>query len=277
MASEEPSMCRPRLLVSVRDAVEAVEAIDGGCDILDIKEPNRGALGMSKVATIRDIIHTVRNHTVGLHESTIPVSAALGEVADWQHAGTIPRIPAELAYVKLGLAGLGNDPQWMQKWRQTRESFQQAAGKELNWIAVVYADWQLALAPSPREIVAAVCHLNRGNDTGEALHDKGSADHSFAGVLFDTSSKTGRHLLDWLSPAELLDLRREIADVGLLTALAGSLSERLLPDLRDLSPEIIAIRGAACDASDRRAEVSASRVDTFQSAITSVFQPSISL
>ena len=42
-----------RLLVSVRSLDEAVEAISGGCDILDVKEPGRGSLGM---ADLREIV-----------------------------------------------------------------------------------------------------------------------------------------------------------------------------------------------------------------------------
>ena len=36
---------RPGLLVSVRSADEAIAALAGGADVIDVKEPNRGALG----------------------------------------------------------------------------------------------------------------------------------------------------------------------------------------------------------------------------------------
>ena len=35
----------PQLLVSVRSAGEAVDALAGGCQILDVKDPSRGSLG----------------------------------------------------------------------------------------------------------------------------------------------------------------------------------------------------------------------------------------
>src|SRR5579872_3508444 len=46
----------PRLLVSVRNLAEAESALAGGCDILDIKEPAHGAMGMADVATIAAIV-----------------------------------------------------------------------------------------------------------------------------------------------------------------------------------------------------------------------------
>ena len=36
-----------RLLVSVRNASEARAAINGGADVIDIKEPDHGPLGMA--------------------------------------------------------------------------------------------------------------------------------------------------------------------------------------------------------------------------------------
>ncbi|RZK86999.1 MAG: hypothetical protein EOO66_20930, partial [Methylobacterium sp.] len=44
---------RPRLLVSVRDADEAVMATRAGADLVDAKDPVRGALGALPVETIR--------------------------------------------------------------------------------------------------------------------------------------------------------------------------------------------------------------------------------
>ena len=50
-----------RLLVSVRDAVEADAAVDGGAEIVDAKEPAAGSLGAvapAVLAAIRDTWRT---------------------------------------------------------------------------------------------------------------------------------------------------------------------------------------------------------------------------
>jgi uncharacterized protein (UPF0264 family) len=53
------SLSTPRLLVSVRDAAEAVEALAGGADWIDLKEPQRGPLGAVDAVTARDVVHVV--------------------------------------------------------------------------------------------------------------------------------------------------------------------------------------------------------------------------
>src|SRR5262245_26134710 len=66
---------RPQLLVSVRDVAEARAALTGGADIIDIKEPRRGPLGMAKPAVMAEIVAGVGGRA--------PVSAALGELHEW--------------------------------------------------------------------------------------------------------------------------------------------------------------------------------------------------
>src|SRR5262249_54204912 len=63
-----------RLLVSVRSAAEAVSALDGGADIIDIKEPERGSLGRADNATMTAILDAVSGRK--------PVSAACGELLE---------------------------------------------------------------------------------------------------------------------------------------------------------------------------------------------------
>lgn len=52
----DPSSSRVRLLVSVRDAAEAALARDGGADLIDGKDPERGALGALPAETVRAIV-----------------------------------------------------------------------------------------------------------------------------------------------------------------------------------------------------------------------------
>src|SRR5947209_7136474 len=100
----------PRLLVSVRNVSEAEAALAGGCDVLDIKEPGRGAMGMADLATIADIVRRVRDT-----DAAIPMSVALGEVMDWEKERSVPQLPDGIAYLKLGTAGLGNASDWGQR------------------------------------------------------------------------------------------------------------------------------------------------------------------
>ena len=54
---KDPKM--PKLLVSVRNAHEAGLALDAGVDLIDVKEPSRGALGAASPRHIHEILRLV--------------------------------------------------------------------------------------------------------------------------------------------------------------------------------------------------------------------------
>ena len=235
---------QPRLLVSVRNATEAVAALEGGCEILDIKEPSRGSLGMADVDEIRAVIQFVDSCDLDC-----PVSAAFGEVCDWADVESVPTLPVGLSYVKLGLAGLGEQSNWISHWLRVRKMVEQSAQNSFQWIAVAYADWRQADAPRPGKVIAAA------KETG------------CAGVLFDTFEKTGRHLLEEIPVRELQQFTAEIRSQGLLTALAGSLRADVLPDLAEIPANILAIRTAGCLDGQRSGDINAHAVRQFKTAL----------
>lgn len=220
---------RPKLLISVRDAEEARAAIAGGCDILDVKEPAHGSLGMAEVTTIGAIAAA---GTAGL-----PLSAALGETTDWIEAPPDLKLPAELDYVKLGTAGLANRKHGIDDWRAARRYFDAANDDRLKWIAVAYADWDRAAAPKPGEMLQA------------------ATESSCAGLLVDTFVKDGRGLLEWMPVGALADLGDLARRAGLLFAVAGSLRAQDVPAVRQCRPDIIAVRSAACSGGVRSGAV----------------------
>ncbi len=105
---------RPLLLVSVRNAHEAHAALEGGADVIDIKEPSNGPLGRASDADIREVLQVVRE----ISEQT-PVSAACGEVCDLGAEVSVP-LPAGLTYAKLGLSELADDKKWYRRWCDVR-------------------------------------------------------------------------------------------------------------------------------------------------------------
>ena len=235
----------PRLLVSIRSVAEAREALKGGCDIVDIKEPKRGSLGMSDLATICEVVAALASETTEL-------SAALGEAADWAGATEIPALPAELKYLKVGLAALRGGA-WRDCWSELRQRFDSAAGKRFEWVAVAYADWQQALAPEPAEVIA------------------GAAALGVRYVLFDTHMKDGRSLLDWFSPDELRRLEQWIHSLGMQFAVAGALRNAHLREMAALSPYAVAIRSAGCRNGDRNGAICEDGVAAFKAEMHTHF------
>ncbi len=214
---------RPKLLVSVRNPQEARLAIEGGAEIIDIKEPSRGSLGKADDGVIAEIALAVREL-----DQAFPISVALGELHEWEAAQNPPRLPKEIAFVKLGLAGFGNDMEWGEKWRHFRDRFQTVNPHSPGWVMVSYADWESAKAPHPEELIAAAISFG------------------CQAVLLDTFRKDGRSLLDILPWEELLEIQAATHRRELPLAVAGSLRTADLTHVRLLSPEIVAIRSAAC-------------------------------
>jgi (5-formylfuran-3-yl)methyl phosphate synthase len=203
------------LLVSVRNAMEAVVALDGGADLIDVKEPARGALGAADGAVWLDVLAVVARR--------VPTSAALGELAD---SPALPSHPAlqGFNFAKLGLAGCGDQPHWSERW--TWAVTQLPA--ETVPVAVVYADWQAARTPPPDEIVAVAARCGCG------------------AVLVDTYVKAGATLLDLGAALPLAPLIESARDLGLKIVLGGGLGHESIPRVLALRPDYVAVRGAAC-------------------------------
>jgi uncharacterized protein (UPF0264 family) len=228
-----------KLLVSVRSAVEAREALAGGAAIIDVKEPARGPLGCAGSSIWREVRRAV--------PARVPVSVALGELTEWlgpDRAALPPGCWTGLAYRKLGLAEAGWS--WRDRWRELREELDQeaeagpvGASGSPAWVAVAYLDWEAARAPDPGSIIRAAAEIE-----------------GCRGVLFDTWDKARR------APVAA-DWGRWIARVqgsGRFVALAGSLDVEAIRRLRPLEPEVFAVRGAACAGGDRRAAIDRERV-----------------
>jgi uncharacterized protein (UPF0264 family) len=213
------------LLVSVRSAAEAEAALAGGAALIDVKEPARGSLGRADDVAIAAVLRAVAGRR--------PVSAALGELP-----GKMVPFHFALAFAKWGLAGCGGRPDWSGELLQAARLLPPSCRP----VAVAYADWQRAAAPSP----AAVCSFVRARSCGA--------------FLIDTWRKDGTTLLDWLTLDELYGLSDQCRAAGIPIALAGSLGAEQLRQLRPLRPDWFAVRGAACRDGRRTQTIDAERV-----------------
>ena len=262
--SETPrKVSSPQLLVSVRSAAEGAVALTGGCQILDVKDPSRGSLGRADNFVIEQVLQT------GI-AAGVSVSAALGEVAEHSTSPgssedrRLPNSLARLSFTKLGLAGLNNDSNWAARWQDTMSFLADGVrsscdNHSLNWVAVIYADWQAAGAPSPNAIVDCV------------LSSSESTSNHIAGVLIDTWSKKSGRLLDSLTVEQLSDLANNVQQSGRFFAVAGRLTSIMLPKLASVRPDIVAVRSAACRNEDRTSSVDADAVRKLRTEIDRTF------
>lgn len=216
------------LLISVRSPWEAQLALGGGADLVDIKEPARGALGAADPTVWSAVLAAVAGR--------VPTSVALGEI----RAACEPQDPRKLAgfqYAKLGLAGCRSWADWPQRWAERLLVL--PAG--VTPVAVIYADWRDAESPRPDEILRRAAEAHCGV------------------ALFDTFCKTRGNLLHHLEPPELARLTSAARDAGLRVVFGGGLGPETIGQVLSLNPDYVAVRGAACR-TDRTGDVDAGLV-----------------
>jgi uncharacterized protein (UPF0264 family) len=178
---------------------------------------------------------------------------ALGELVDRQRRAGRFSIPSGVRYAKLGPAGLASAAAWIDAWRAVHARLSATGAGAVAWIAVAYADWRRAEAPPPLELVSSAAAVG------------------CEGFLIDTFRKDGRTLLDLLSRDELRDTCRAARRCGLRLGLAGSLGPGDFASLVEFEPNVIAVRGAACENRQRLSSVSAACVQRLKRAIAATF------
>ena len=209
-----------RLLVSVRDAAEAVRAVAGGADIVDAKNPAGGAIAPVSPAELEAIRAAVpADHRL---------SAALGDVATpLQVHQALGAVSVHLGFVKLGFRGIRDRFQILKLLGEAVERAALLLGRPAV-IAVAYADHQRADALPPV-------------DFPELIAQAGAH-----GLLVDTCFKDRGGLFEFLDPEALTDLGGVLAREELLFALGGSLTLDQVPTARETGASVLGVRGAAC-------------------------------
>jgi uncharacterized protein (UPF0264 family) len=247
----KPTSTLPALLVSVRNTLEAQAAVAGGCDLLDMKDPARGPLGMADVEVMAAISQFAAGR--GMAGRPLPCSAALGELVDWTSQPLAVSVPLGISYVKLGSAELNSPEQWMDAWQLVQSRVEAVTNRSLRWVAVVYADWQTAKSLEPARLLEAFVGL-----PCDAL-------------LIDTFDKSAGNLLSHIDAHQLRRLRDLAHQAGLKFAVAGSLRRAQFRELVEVGPDIIGVRGAACAGASRTSPISAKAVRALKRELVATF------
>ena len=201
------------LLISVTNADEAGLALAGGADVIDVKQPRRGALGAPSLRALAAVSHVVGGR--------VPLSVALGELSESVDRLSLLKTTG-LVFAKVGLAHAGAE--WCEQWTSLVAQYPAS----VQPVAVAYADHGTARSPCPRDVLGMA----------ERLQCKA--------LLIDTYGKDCGGLLDFMSVGELHDLVGQAQDGGLLAVVAGSLDRVSISRVLDVGPDYVAVRGAAC-------------------------------
>ena len=225
-----------KLLVSVVDVDETIDALKGGADIIDVKNPREGSLG----ANFPWIINGIKQ----ILPDGVEMSCALGDVP--YLPGTVSLAALGCAslcpdYIKVGLYGTKNKEEALDVMRAVVRSVGDV-NDEISIIASGYADFKRVGSLDPM------------------LLPEVAMESECEGILVDTGIKDGKRLFDFMNIKKIRDFTESGHGFGLLVALAGSLRSEDILLLREINPDVIGIRGAACNNYDRKGSISQNKV-----------------
>jgi len=225
------------LMVSVQNLEEALQALKGGADIVDVKNLQEARVGSAHPHIVRDVRNAI---PMDKHASVTlgVVPNQIGTVAMAVYtAGVLDATSVKVGFMDTEYAVA----------EETLNSCREALdGFDTKLIGCIFADNDLYGGLEPHNMnklaIATKCD----------------------GWLLDTLTKDGRNLFDFIREEELKEMVLEGKEAGMSTALSGHLALKDLDELARINPDIVGVRGAACTNSDREARVDWEAVAEFK-------------
>ena len=216
-----------KVLISLVDEEEAAEAIAGGADIIDVKNPKEGALG----ANFPWVIKRIRKIT----PKKIEVSCTLGDMPNFPGATSLAAAGAATTgvnYLKAGLSELKTKDEAVYLMRNVVRAVREC-DPTIKVACVGYADAERTGSLNPL-LIPEIAY---------------KAEADFA--MIDTAVKDGNSLFTFLTADTLKRFMAKSRDRGLKVALAGSLKKEDLPAIYALGADVVGLRSVACTGGDR--------------------------
>jgi len=221
-------------LASVKSLEEANTLLPLLPDILDMKDPARGALGALPVEIVSQI--------VALINGQCQTSATIGDLpmqADIIATAMIDMTASGVDYVKIGLFPSDNLLNCISELADTVKSLKTPV------IAVLFADKMTDI------------------ECIQLLKSSG-----FQGVMVDTAIKNGQGLLDCWDSAQLTAFVNAARRHNMLCGLAGALRIENIASLKPLMADYLGFRSALCQENNRKMELQLGLVRRVQDAIS---------
>ncbi len=223
------------MLASVNSLAEALLVLNAEVDIIDLKQPEQGALGALEVADVKKIVAEIAGRC--------PVSATIGDLP-MQPELVFNAVKAMsetgVDYIKIGFFP-GDD------WQGTVNKLAELTGQNHALIAVLFADTQFDFAIISLLKVAG-----------------------FKGVMLDTMNKQSGALLQVMSMAKIVGFIAQVKKLELMCGLAGSLRLEDIPVLLPNKVDYLGFRGALCQAGNRVGQLNKQAVMQIKESIQCV-------
>lgn len=219
-------------LASVRNLDEATLALQGGADMIDLKNPEEGALGALPISTVKTIVDKIGKQSV--------TSATIGDLPP--DPETILRVVNQLQQTDVEIIKIGFFPGEQKKLVSALNKTNQTQ----KIVAVLFAD----LEPDLTLL--------------EAL-----AENNFYGVMLDTAIKNNRGLLKNMDMKQLKKFIETAQQLGLFCGLAGQLQLTDIPQFLTLKPDYLGFRSALCF-TDRSSQLSVDALNKIRQALPTI-------
>ena len=211
-----------KLLVSPINLEEARSAMNGGADIIDVKNPKEGSLGANFPWVIKSVADAVN--------SKVPISATIGDFNYKPGTASLAALGAAVSgadFIKVGLFDIQTNEQALEMAQRVVKSVKNYDSSKKVVISG-YADYK-RINSIPVSELPPICK-EAGADV----------------VMMDTGVKDGRSTFEFMTNEELSDFTAAAREHGLLSAIAGSINFDDIDALNQIDPDIIGIRGCVC-------------------------------
>ncbi|MCD4843500.1 MAG: (5-formylfuran-3-yl)methyl phosphate synthase [Methanosarcinales archaeon] len=211
-----------KLLVSPINLEEARSAMNGGADIIDVKNPKEGSLGANFPWVIKSVSDAVN--------SKVPISATIGDFNYKPGTASLAALGAAVSgadFIKVGLFDIQTNEQALEMAQRVVKSVKNYDSSKKVVISG-YADYK-RINSIPVSELPPICK-EAGADV----------------VMMDTGVKDGRSTFEFMTNEELSDFTDAARENGLLSAIAGSINFDDIDALNQIDPDIIGIRGCVC-------------------------------
>jgi uncharacterized protein (UPF0264 family) len=220
------------MLASVNSLSEALLVLNAVVDIIDLKQPEQGALGALEVSDVKKIVAEIAGRC--------PVSATIGDLP-MQPELVFNAVKAMsetgVDYIKIGFFP-GDD------WHGTVKKLAELTGQNHALIAVLFADTQVDFSIINLLKVAG-----------------------FKGVMLDTMNKQSGALLQVMSMAKIVGFIAQVRKLELMCGLAGSLRLEDIPVLLPHKVDYLGFRGALCEGKNRSGQLNKQAVMQIKESI----------
>jgi uncharacterized protein (UPF0264 family) len=214
------------ILASIRSIDEIEEAVRGGADIIDLKNPAEGSLGAAAPWDIQYIKKRYPDQTL---------SAAIGDFPNLPNTAALAAYGAAVAgadYVKIGLLGLHTPIDALKIMKNVVKAVK-SVRSDIFVVGAGYADFGKVNSIDPMELPKVI------KDSKADI------------AMIDTAIKDGSTLFSYFNESILRSFVESCHIYGIKAALAGTLSIDHIPLLKKIRPDVIGFRTALCGDGNR--------------------------